>query len=446
MPWGLRGLWAISQEIAQGVPIPQGVLEGLRGTPEGVLFLHMPGALKKVTGKRHYHTESIVPVLTGFRVSQPDTCDVEHTFMKHRKLIKEQSRHAGNSIEEMRLKIVVDRRKDEDQEVVALARRIWVTEFGNARDHSTTIKMTKGLKRKDQGGYVEGVPAASEADWIRKRRRAVGDALVASAKKKSPSTDTKYWRGGWSEGHKTEANRQEVIRTNKLLDAFRDGQLLDEERKDWMPAAAAEHQTKELANIQRLKRESRRLVELVNLARPAPPALGAKMFVEATVTEYASQLDRVRRNGWVVVDDRGAASHIVAVDVNKLSSVSAFFAYLLGQTIVTLRFLEDASGPIIEYEEAVRFKRVIYIGEHFSTKQPALLSALSAACRAAGSRWSIAPSRAVFVGRAKPAKTQATYYAFLASKDDKTNIPKKCVKTASDAASLPLKCKRTIHK
>ena len=132
--------------------------------------------------------------------------------------------------EEMRIKVVIDRKESEQDTVIKLAREAWTSYFGSERDHTSSEKCNNGVALRRKAIDVPDAICAGEQDWIRKRRRAVR----ASVDGCDVDLNTSSIACEWTKGHKKEALFQDERLTLRTVEALRDGILVDVEKKPWM--------------------------------------------------------------------------------------------------------------------------------------------------------------------------------------------------------------------
>ena len=158
---------------------------------------------------------------------------------------------ASETTEVINLTPLVNSRPEEWTQVCARAQEIYAATFGCTRPHRCSTRLDKGIKRKSR--RVHG----SEADWLRRRRLAVKDATqdrlgATDGTLRSQGTimcidddgGTLRAQGTifgnadaarpaqWCAAHEKELQYQMRKKQARLVEAFRDGVLLQHEEGD----------------------------------------------------------------------------------------------------------------------------------------------------------------------------------------------------------------------
>ena len=133
--------------------------------------------------------------------------------------------------EDFCLKVLLDLPHHDKNQVISLARKVWVLCFGASRAGGTTIQ--KGTKRiqKAQPTLHDGVMANTERDFIGKRRQAItsctggGEITSLSCDDLMASANQGASLDNWSDRHEKELKFQKNKLRARMVQAVAEGSL-----------------------------------------------------------------------------------------------------------------------------------------------------------------------------------------------------------------------------
>ena len=315
-------------------------------------------------------TTELRVVLGQYRVSAPVTVDVEHLFGKMRRILGDHGKSSDQWAENARIKAIVDRRADEEQEVVQLARESWARAFGGA---------SFGWPKR-KSAEAAGTPT-SEAEWIRKS--------------------------------KIERRTVEAFRDNALADAKKQpGMTAALEKILDVPSIAVGWSLPPFQAGSKVFHES-------GLAIQHLDALSAEVVDKPWLAEF------------IVVDSLASDDHSVH---NMLSKPTHVAAALVGAHVVTPRYFDWAvganqdGGASMSFKQATRTPRWIYMGEEFQRTHHIIANIVKEASALPTAKWRILPDMAA-VERVQRTPMQPHMWCLLSDRDNRDRMDAKNVKT-----------------
>ena len=206
--------------------------------------------LRKVGKKSTDSWQSLSETLQRYAVDTGTTSPCEQTFSKRLQLLN--CRFSMSERQDLGiLKVALERRPEEEDYVIGLARELWTEHYGEQREMREEKRIDHGIKRKK-------VIADTETDFLRKRRAATTEAVKA-CKAEGGMKDVEDVKDntpeGWTAKHEKEKTFQENKRQKIKAEAFSAGHLLDDEIDDGVKNTAAELEGKSKQN--KTKRDSK---------------------------------------------------------------------------------------------------------------------------------------------------------------------------------------------
>ncbi len=114
-----------------------------------------------------------------------------------------------------------------DDAIIQRAQEIWSENFNKPRDRGDTVRIDKGVKRSVGSDSKE---VSTEAEWQRRRRLSVTDAVASSAKKFEVGADAiEVDEQAWLESHQQMVDKQLAIDRRNKAEALMDGALISSE-------------------------------------------------------------------------------------------------------------------------------------------------------------------------------------------------------------------------
>ena len=176
-----------------------------------------------------FSVKALGNVLQGYLAVSISTAGVEQDFSRFKRVFGEQALGALDSTEAMVAKLVLDRPHVElkDDAIIQRAQEIWSENFNKPRNRGDTVRIDKGVKRSVGSDSKE---VSTEAEWQRRRRLSVTDAVASSAKKFEVGADAiEVDEQAWLESHQQMVDKQLAIDRRNKAEALMDGALISSE-------------------------------------------------------------------------------------------------------------------------------------------------------------------------------------------------------------------------
>lgn len=205
-------------------------------------------------------------------VYSPTSSSVEQSFSRFRAL-GEQRRSIGEDGESVSLKLLVDRRPEEKEDVLLIAREVWREYYGMCRSSPAQKRIDTGL-HKSSAGQKKGL---TEVAFIRARRKSVGEMVATSA---APSSTAPVTAVAWTPAHQREADWQARKEQDLKLEAFH--LLLPEEKDSELEEKHKAQEEAFIDNMAKRKKAARKLAEV----GATLVGSGAKYHASATGSKF----------------------------------------------------------------------------------------------------------------------------------------------------------------
>lgn len=194
---------------------------------------------KRIQDRHPYH--ALKPGYVAWATWLPSTALVEQHFGHMFDKIKTQQMHWEHAAHNAQRKIILDRRKDEENLVVQNARECWARYYGMHREH-VRRRLDTGVKREKKK-FQDSAQKNTEISWIRERRiRVASEAAISKA---APLDLDECEQ--WGESHDHELNFQQDKTKKRKFQALREGILALEDVDDELVNDAKEQHKRDLA-------------------------------------------------------------------------------------------------------------------------------------------------------------------------------------------------------
>jgi hypothetical protein len=172
-------------------------------------------ATRKNDIQKLHPRDELLKVVAPYNAMVPSTSGVEQIFSKARNHFGEQRLGGTQERESAVIKIIVDYRPEEEDEVIQLAREHWTLLYGVPRSSPKQPRLDVGVPKQKQD--------KSEAGWLRKRRRMVDEAVAAT----DVTAIGDEMLTGWGESHDKEMRFIQDKIKKKRVEAFKQNTLIE---------------------------------------------------------------------------------------------------------------------------------------------------------------------------------------------------------------------------
>ena len=345
----------------------------------------------------HGHLAELSAVLERFTAFSASTGGVERTFSSRARLLL-CKQFMSDHRDVVTLKVALERRPDEEQKVVELAREVWSSIYGMVRASSKRQKMTAGVpKRKFMQTKKKNKADNTETEFIRCRRKAVSDAICNGAD--TVHNPRKAQRRHWSDTHSKVLDAQLTKATKRKVHGFEMGQMLASEVTDDIESSVKAEQKKRQTNMD--ARDRKRKKAVTTILSPTDfidQCKNKNVFAEATVLDRG--LERViESRGLHLKTNRLQAEIFVVGGVDKAGLRTKWAAAIVGGWLVSADVLNKRKGAFVKYGRACAVHKEIWFSEKSQTKHSEVHQLVKSAVELEGSKWLTIASRAAFIER-----------------------------------------------
>ncbi len=363
---------------------------------QGCTYLEAWRSALETTGARRssseaYPSDALRAVLVRYGTSKISSSGVEQAFARGRAILGDSRLCGSESYEFDTMKVVLDRKPHEQDATIALAREIYVFTFGLARS-------VDPLRTRVAAGAGRQTVDGTEASWIRERRQSVAAAMPPADTPwlSNPSAPDVERGAGWTEAHEEEMQFNRDKERKRKVEAYRQGELLPEEKDASMAQAAADARGTMAHNFAAKMRKRRRVVAALTGGWPPKPCLqGQKVYIATSVPPDGGELLRAVAGALMTrVVDPCAANILVAPDPAAVGRTLHWAAAMHGLWIATPELLTCGRGSAIKYVAAVSKRRKIWVSQAFQERYPRLFILVA---EAALGKWVFLGSKEAFL-------------------------------------------------
>mmetsp|Transcript_152060 Transcript_152060/g.265051 ORF Transcript_152060/g.265051 Transcript_152060/m.265051 type:complete len:1079 (-) Transcript_152060:116-3352(-) len=365
-----------------------------------------------------YSTVALAPVLYRFRSWIRSTTGVEHVNRDISLKLTARSR-ASPVFEYNYMKVLQDRRKDEEKEVIGLAREIWAESFGEVRKSGS--RLDKGLPR--------GCRPDSETAFLRARRQSVAD-LVDPEEDVAPMDAPEL-----TDALQTELAFQREKTRKRKLEAYHDGLLLDHEVDEQLKEDAyMDIKSKEKnAKVRKLARE-KALTRLCPREFDLSKLKGHKVIILCRQPEEKKVKACLARYHMSLAEDRTQASIFVVDDVSNPGQRTQWCASLLGAWVLSPKAFLHEEQAVLKYKPYIETYRQVWMSDLFLERHAVIADILRKVTKVENSKWTLLQSRKEFL----------RIYADASKRGRGSNIVALFAKKEDRGADMPAKV-RVLH-
>ena len=323
-----------------------------------------------------------MPILIAQRTFVASTSGVEQGFAKALQAVSPQQRHLKAELERDLVKIVVDRRAEEETHVLQNAREVWAALYGKPRASPSAPRSHKGMTSPCTA------KVGTEVGFLRDRRTAVGHALAAL-----PSADGHDGTLAVltdKQQHEVDFQRQKLEK--RKFEAFADGLLIQADMTGDLQEKAAEHLDKRQKTDVKATRERKRRVTLNRGGKPLPDDWLRGRAVHIGIVGTELDVRRLALNKGMCTTSvlTDAQCFVVSDPTPQMLNVETRWAAALsGGYVVVPSVLSSGCGAAVKFKAALHSQREVWISPQFTAKNGEI-DAVVRACWAAGgksSKW-----------------------------------------------------------
>ena len=351
--------------------------------------------------RQHHSTAHLLPVLHAWLGWSCTTSGVEQDFAFLTALLKKSNNRMTDDTVENIMVIAVDKLEPGKQaRAIALAQKLWTKHFGLCRNGqaSGTKRLGFGKKLRKTAAKNKGTPA-SEATWLRIRRKAVDTAtaqwLKAGQHKDSDVRLLQDTQAEWTEAMDKEVAFQREKRFKRLVYAEREKHILPNDIDD-----EAEHRrgrtrvqlAEKKAAADRGRKADKRSLALETPRRPAFPIVAGKaVFLDKSVaaSERKACCSTIARSRARQTDVRTDADVIVVHDLATVGQRNKWVCALGGLTVMTAECMVAAGckGDMVAFRQATLTTRCLWTSPAFAQRHTILHEIIGAFVQKPGSKW-----------------------------------------------------------
>jgi hypothetical protein len=315
--------------------------------------------------RANHPVNALRPVVVRYLVYVASTTAIEHGFAKRLRTLSPQQNSCSEDMEVDLIKVILDSELAKDPSTITLAQQIWSNNFGKPRVMTDKIRLSKGVP------HHKRTVKPSEASFQRKRRI---DVRLAVRRGGQPGVVQVDEQSAWCESHQHEIDFQEKKLKKRMIEAYHDGLLLEDEVDDRLrrDAAGAMANDKKLAHDRHVadRRHERRQATPL----PAEWFAGKSVFVESGGDDDIMRKE-IHDLGMTLVPERSHADVMLVADPAVMSKRSLWAAVLKGMHVSTLTGLRGR-GAAVKYEPALTSKRHVWFSPAFRAKHPTVVQML----------------------------------------------------------------------
>lgn len=317
---------------------------------------------------------------------------VEHSFSQVDRVYSTRRKSMSRQALQDVITLIMDRTKNEEGKVLALAQKLWKKYYGRVRR-----KVWQGARLRPLGTKRALPPNVemSEGSFVAKRRRSVSSMTQALTASQAMDVDglKALTDEAWTDSMDKEELFQKRKRQRRLLEAIHQRVVADHpERTEAFERMRAQEPAKERQRQRDRDALQTRMDRALTSSRRGCGKLlqGAKVFFEdAEHIGRAEIKTAVRRNRMVVLRTRIGADVIVADSVASLGQRSRHCLRLFGGHLLGRDFLlsDGADGWCFKYSMAVSTARLTWVSAACASQHPAFFKVLDAAVSDPRSKW-----------------------------------------------------------
>jgi len=212
---------------------------------------------------------AVAKVVMRLPLYAPTSSGVEQSHSRIALVITNNRRHMHEFSEIVALKLMLDRRAEEEQEIVQRARELYRELYGEARSQRQA-RSDKGLQ-KDSKATATG----TEKAWLDARRKSIDEA---AAKGSSMEIAPESCADAWTEKHDKEMAFQVQKARGLKIEAFHDLTLISDDIDPTLPDDAAKERAKEAANAQKRQNKKNSKKAAMDTELPTLDQMRGKAF------------------------------------------------------------------------------------------------------------------------------------------------------------------------
>ena len=305
------------------------------------------------------------------------------------KNLSSQQNGSGEQLRRDIAKIVLDRRPEEENEVIGLAQEAWRANYGEPRRSFPSQRVNKGKKRQHLA--TEG----TEVAFVRKRRLQVADAAATAASSGQCIDSAAIQRAAapaWTDKHQSENAFNADKLNKKRLNAYLQGQLTHDEIDEELVRKANAHKAAcEKKNKEYLRDHGRRERRSAGGRHLTDDQLrGKAVYIEKSLRDDQGLLRSIRSRGMHIVDGRMNSTIFVVSDPGSPGERILWRLVLAGGYAAVPGVFTEGRGMAVAYSPAVESKRSVWISPGFRERHEASSAIIGDTVKTTPrSRWTI---------------------------------------------------------
>ena len=409
-------------QVEQLRPIASSVAQQLRCS-NIVAWKHTHEKTQHTASSRGtFPIDCALPVLQRYMTWIASSSGVEQNFSKAERARVDRT-PASETTEVINLTPLLNSRPEERTQVCARAQEIYAATFGCTRPHRCSTRLDKGIKRKSRLSSH-----GSEAEWLRRRRLAVKDATqdrlgATDGTLRSQGTimcidddggtlraqgtilgNADHARPAqWCAAHEKELQYQMRKKQARLVEAFRDGVLLQHEEGDvgiLLDIKVEKDKEADRRHLQTERRVQRKLgmlhrdLDWQQLANIKAWCLPSK---PSTTTDNISEA--LAKKGVNTTLDKMEARLFVVDNLEQPGNRIQWLVALHGGWLVTVSRVLVNKGAFVKYMRAVSQRRLVYMTLSFYQQHPPIAEIVAGACASPGTKWRLLHTKEEYLHR-----------------------------------------------
>jgi hypothetical protein len=333
------------------------------------------------TALRGHPQSALRSVVQRLAVYAPSTSGVEQSFTRVKWMMGENRGGAISEVSEVvGIKLLLDRRAEEEKRVIDMARENYVLMYGVARSDIA--------ERSDVNCKRKATDVMTEKKWLEARRDEV-DKKAKLEESSSPSGGVPQEGCGtmWTASHEGEAIFQRKKRSDIKGEAYQHNALLEE---DVDSDLERESKIKEGNDAKNDLARKAKLAKTASVLMPVLPTFEDMKTWHVHIEKDCLSADLKRvfdDNGIAITEKREKADLFVAVDPTDPGQRTKWWAVVKGAFVVAPSVLLSQNGPAIKYHAAKSTARRIWISPKARAKHTSLVDVIEFVVEKLVSKW-----------------------------------------------------------
>jgi hypothetical protein len=355
-------------------------------------------------------------------VYTPTSSGVEQAFSRYKAVFGEARGCISEVSENVLLKLAIDRRPQEEEVVVGMAREVWSEFFGACRMSPSAPRADTGT-RKRKAAVEDDTTDLTETAWLDKRAASIA-SLPAPSMADQDGAIAAACVSMWGDAHKKEVEFQEQKGRAFKVEAFLGNMLLESEIDKDIRLDAAKEEAKRESNTKARNDKVAKAVQAMNPKVPSAAELeGKTAFIEAEAK--STNLTQVlNENNIGVTTERAGADFYVATSIASPGVRTAWWAVAKGAFVFHPDHFVRGHGAVLKYKRAADTKRTLWLSSDVRQKHPKIVEIIEHFALREVSKWKLLKcSLAEFISKYDKAKVAHKGCNFIAIVRGKEEAP-----------------------